>query len=289
MHFVDANNAEVKKKWDALVVSQQASIFSQSAYLDAVSNSWMILYDAHEKSGIACPYVVKAGIKILVTPFYFRYVEWIGEPVNHNKLVTTLLQMFPVCSLQLKESFGGEKKVYQVVEPNKLKLNNLAKRSLKKASAFEVTQELNIPQLFLLIERELFPKIEGIDSNTLPFLRQLIEKYSTSLLIQLNIYDGAQWCGGIWLFETEKVVYYIKGATTPEAKKNGGMYRLLMQGISLAHEKGKTFDFGGSNAPSVKRFNMNFGAEDQFYSELNWNKAPFWWNVLRKFKGLLRR
>lgn len=288
MHFIEANTLEIKAKWDSLVQSHAASIFTQSAYLDATSSSWMILYNQDESAGIACPYVIKAGIKVLVTPFYFRYVEWVGEPIDQQTLITSLKNKFPVCSLQIKGDFDTEKKYFQIVAPNQLQLNKLAKRTLKKAGKFEVNSELKIGELVALIEKELAPKIAGIDSKTLPTLRKLIERFQDSLLIQLNLYYDSQWCGGIWLFETEKTIYYMKGATTPEAKKDGGMYRLIFEGIELAHTKEKIFDFGGSNVSSVRKFNLNFAAQDEFYSNLDWNNAPFWWKGLRYLKGCFK-
>lgn len=288
MHFVEANTAEIKQKWDALVEKNQASVFSQSSYLDATAESWMILYNEMETAGIACPYTRKAGVLVLVTPFYFRYVEWIGEPIDQQLLIQTLKRQFAVCSLQIKGQFGSESKYYQVLEPKELMLNQQAKRSLKKAANMHVTSQLDVEPLFQLIQNELVPKVAGIDSKTVPLLRQLIHKYDQSI-VQLNLLDDSTWVGGIWLLETDSVMYYVKGTTTQQAKKSGGMYKLILSGIELAASKRKLFDFGGSNAPSVRQFNRNFGGEDVFYSEISWNQAPFWWNALRFFKNLLKR
>ena len=90
--------------------------------------------------------------------------------------------------------------------------------------------------------------------------------------------------GGVWTLETDSTVLYLKGTTTEEAKKSGGMYKLMLTAIEDAGSKGKVFDFGGSNVESVRRFNLNFGAEDVVYSQLSWNNAPFWWRIVKTIR-----
>ncbi|MNY52863.1 hypothetical protein D3C86_1885730 [compost metagenome] len=84
--------------------------------------------------------------------------------------------------------------------------------------------------------------------------------------------------------ETDSTVLYLKGTTTEEAKKSGGMYKLIFTAIEYAHAGQKTLDFGGSNVESVRRFNLNFGAEDVVYSQLSWNNAPLWWKLVKKIR-----
>lgn len=284
MHFVKADSKEIKEQWDQLVFQTNASVFSESKYLDATSENWAILYSSDLKSGMACPYVVKGGISVLVTPFFNRFMEWVGEPVPEEELVKALKSEFKVADLQVGKGFSGNQRIYQRLEPGMLKLNQQAKRSFNKAKEFSVKQEVLVPVMMHLLQTELANRIHGISAATLPILEKLVLGYEHSRLGQFNLYQENEWLGGIWILETDSTVLYLKGTTTEEAKKLGGMYKLMLTAIEYADSKGKTFDFGGSNVESVRRFNLNFGAEDVVYSQLSWNNAPFWWRTLKMIR-----
>lgn len=284
MHFVKADLTEIKEQWDQLVFQNNASVFSESKYLDATSENWMILYSDDQKSGMACPYVVKGGISVLVTPFFNRFMEWIGEPVPEEKLVKALKNEFKVADLQVGRGLSLNQRIYQRLEPGMLKLNQQAKRSFNKAKEFSVKQEIDIPVMMHLLQTELANRIHGISAATLPILEKLVLEYEHSRLGQFNLYRENEWLGGIWILETDSTVLYLKGTTVEEAKKLGGMYKLMLTAVEYADSKGKTFDFGGSNVESVRRFNLNFGAEDVVYSQLSWNNAPLWWRMLKMIR-----
>lgn len=284
MHFVTADSKEIKEQWDLLVLQNNASVFSESVYLDATSENWLILYADGEMSGMACPYVVKAGVMILVTPFFNRFMEWIGEPVPEADIIKTLKTRFQVADLQVGKGFKPGQRVYQRLNPGMLKLNQQAKRSVSKAKEFQVVQEITIPAMMNLLKTELADRIHGINAQTLGILEKLVKRYEDLRLEQFSLYHESTWLGGIWMLETDSTVLYLKGTTTEEAKKQGGMYKLMITAIDYAHANGKTFDFGGSNAESVRRFNLNFGAEDVVYSHLSWNHAPFWWRTLKMLR-----
>ncbi|WP_300665010.1 hypothetical protein [Fluviicola sp.] len=284
MHFVKADSKELKEQWDRLVFQNNASVFSESGYLDATSENWMILYSDDLKSGMACPYVVKGGVSVLVTPFFNRFMEWIGEPVPEEELVKVLKSEFKVADLQVGRGFSLNQRIYQRLEPGTLKLNQQAKRSFNKAKEFSVKQEVIIPVMMHLLQTELANRIHGISAVTLPILEKLVLRYEHSRLGQFNLYKENDWLGGIWILETDSTVLYLKGTTTEDAKKLGGMYKLMLTAIEYADSKGKVFDFGGSNVESVRRFNLNFGAQDVVYSQLSWNNAPFWWRTLKMIR-----
>jgi hypothetical protein len=284
MQFVKADSKTVKQHWDELVSLHNASVFSESSYLDATAEDWCILYTDDLKAGMACPFSIKAGVKVLVTPFFNRYMEWIGESVSENEIIQALKTEFPVANLQVGNGFGLNQQIYQKLEVGKLKLNQQAKRSLNKSKEFTIEQKVNIDPMIDLLNQELAHKIQGINPDTLSVLKKLVKSYEHSKLKQFNLWKNGEWLGGIWVLETDSTLLYLKGTTTEDAKKSGGMYLLIQSGIDYAHSNQKIFDFGGSNVASVRRFNLNFGAEDVVYSQLTWNNAPFWWKTIKMMR-----
>lgn len=290
MQFV-VPDEQAKKRWDALVRSANGTVFSTSDYLDATGFSWKLLMNESFTAGMVCPYVEKLGQSFLVTPFFVRYVEWIGAKEDEKLLLNTLKKEFSVADLQVRNSFlNAEKKHFQYLNPGDLQLGSQAKRSLKKATGFTLRWGLQVADLKQLIAAELSGKIAGIDGGTVQLLERIVEKLGTAIVCQVNCLDpDNQFCGALWLMEFGDRVIYLKGTTTPEAKKNGAMYRLMLEAIETTHAKGKIFDFGGSNVENVRRFNVNFGAKDENYFRLSWNHAPWWWNMLRNWKKAWRK
>lgn len=281
MQLIQANSDEVKKQWDKLVSLHGASVFSESIYLDATAENWAVLYTDDFKSGIACPFVVKGGVKILVTPFFNRYMEWVGDLIPEEEIMEALKKEFSVADLQVGIGFSLNQQMYQKLNPGKLKLNQQAKRSLNKSTEYTVTRAEDISSMMELVRNELSNRIHGINEQTLPILEDLVTRYRSRRMGQFNLHKENVWLGGLWILENDSTVLYLKGTTTEEAKKSGGMYKLMLAAIEYAHSKGKVFDFGGSNVESVRRFNLNFGAEDSVYSRLSWNNAPFWWKIVK--------
>lgn len=289
MMFVIPSIAE-QKVWDELVVRSAGSVFSESRYLNAVSPNWGILFNTDKTGGIACPFSVKAGIKVLHSPHFHRYSEWIGEGKLDDSIVDELKQIFPVCELHTKEVVQNSiQRIHQVIDAKSYKLNQLAKRSLKKTENYIISSINSNDQLIQLIERELIPRIDTMETNSLVGLKRLVENFEQNGLRSYNVTFEGRFVGGIWVLENQHTHLYLKGTCEADAKKNGAMFLLMNAAIQACLEQGKTFDFGGSNAENVKRFNYHFGAQDCVYSHLQWNTAPFWWNGLRRINKLWKR
>lgn len=274
-----------KTEWDKLVCQSGGTVFSLSTYLDATADNWAVLFNDDRSGGIVCPFAIKAGVKVLYAPFFHRYIEWIGEQQPANEVLVKELQLhFPVADVNARMSNGGTEKVHQELKQDQLKPNQQAKRMLKKAADFQVSEKWMPTELMRLLETELAPRIAGIDGHSLPKLQRLVTDFQDMGMIQINLWKENEWQGGLWLLVFEDRVLYLKGTVTAEAKNAGGMYRLMEYAIQKAISMDMLFDFGGSNAEGVRRFNLNWGATDTPYQHLQWNNAPLWWKTVKSLR-----
>jgi hypothetical protein len=275
-----------KEAWTNLVKKYNGNVFSYAAYLDATAENWAVLYNDNKTAGIACPFTIKAGQKVLYSPFFNRYVEWIGAEIDLNILLVELKKHFKVADFNFLQPVDGfELLQHHYLESNEIHLNSLAKRSLKKALVFTTDIQTNAPQLMPLIANELATRVKSLNAFTLPKLSNLVASFKDNGLLQIDLLEENSWCGGLWLIESNEKVLYLKGTVQQEAMKKGGMYRLIFDAINYAHSVGKSFDFGGSNVENVARFNANFGAKSIKYARITWNNAPFWWKILKKLNN----
>lgn len=239
---------------------------------------------------MVCPYAKKAGQLILVNPIYHQYSEWIGEGEIDSKIIEKLRSNFKIAELNVVGNIPNTvQRVHQVLSGNEFKMNELAKRSLKKSLIYKISLNDEISLIKKLISSELTGRVQGMTSGNLPNLEKIALAYKNDGLRSYCAYENDVLIGGIWVIENETEFMYLKGTATAEAKKNGAMYAVMKNAIDDCVALNKRFDFGGSNAPTVQRFNYNLGGKDETYSQLKWNNAPFWWNTLRKVKKIIKR
>lgn len=276
-----------KQVWDEFVLNAEGTVFALSAYLDATADQWAVLYNSDRSGGMVCPFAKKLGVRVLYAPFFYRYSEWIGENApSLEELENELKRHFPVADANLKWEIEltDQSKVHQELTQSDFKPNQQVKRMLKKAVNFSVETGFRKTELLDLLKQELSPRIAGIDDHSLHLLDQLVSRFDATFLVQLNLLEETEWKGALWLLKFNDRVLYLKGTVTADAKKNGGMYRLMEQAIHWTFEQECVFDFGGSNATGVRQFNTNWGGKDVPYLHLQWNNAPLWWKMLKSLR-----
>jgi hypothetical protein len=277
-------------KWNSLVErSPNAQLFDTSDYLDAVAENWCVLVDENYTKGIALPFSIRLGVKSIYTPIFLRSVSFLGGDISAEELKNLLKLHFPLGQLSL--SFESENKThfYQTIDfVQEIEQSNLGKRMLKRfeKNKFTIDFEANSKEVEKHIEIELPKKIDAINAKTLKSLNQLIKTFKAkNQLHVLTISKNNEVIGGLYLMESSKRLLYLKGAFTEDAKREGAMYGAMQKAIELAKAKELIFDFGGSRVIGVRRFNVNLGGKDCFYSTIEWNNAPFWFNWLKKIKN----
>lgn len=288
------NNVLDKKYWDKLVLQNKGLIFNYSWYLDALTENWGVLYfDSNQKKGIAIPYTQKIGQKIVVPPFFFRASSWIGNVTDNDKksVLNFIQEKFQGDSFVYEEQASSSSLFYQAIQANKnhqADYHKLAKRMLKKANENNITFGNHFDKSYFiqLVQQEIGKKVAMWNTNAVDGFSKLIDS-----LIQhkcfyfIEILHNNVGVGGLIIMQTEGVYTYLKGVCTPEAKKMGGMYGAMDKAINFAMQNNAKFDFGGSRVDGVANFNRKLGGIDQFYSQIEWNKHPIWFNTLKKFRN----
>lgn len=288
MRIIERESIDVNK-WNSLVNSSlDASCFSYSWYLDAVAENWAILINEDYTIGLALPYTKKLGIEILYTPPFVRYIEILGGSEVSSDMATIILNRFNNIDVKSKTQFlpfSEQDKVYQFIEPNReVVYRSQAKRMLKKAvkNKLEIQISTEYESVLRVVESQLSGKIEGINDASMSLLVKLfgnIKKQERLVSFLINK-------GGIVCVETENKLLYLKGTVSDEDKKLGGMYLALSDAINYAQNKGLKFDFGGSNAEGVKRFNNNLMGDDKAYFSNKKLNLPIWYTLAKKIRKI---
>lgn len=296
MKFIEREHIDIEK-WDALVRSTPgSSVFSLSVYLDNVAERWCIFVDDQYTRGIALPYVVRLGIKLCYTPTFVRYLEWFGLPMDDHRFMVEIKHHFPSGRLQTKHKIRTRKlkrRVYQHIDLGMLpESNNQTKRMLNKYERSEVklAWEDDIPAIMQYIRSELPLKVTSLDKRSIDRLEKLVNALKEQDLLKMIVAsDGEQKLGGLFVIPFNGTMLYLKGAVGRNSKEMGVMYGAMQLAIEKARQENFNFDFGGSNAEGVKRFNYNLGGEDQKYYVIDWDRTPRWFRVMMKIRNLWKR
>ena len=287
MTFLESREIDTDK-WDALVDrTEGASVFSYSWYLDAVAENWAVLVNDDYSSGVALPYSIRLGHKILYTPIFCSYLECLGE-MNVELLSEQIHTLFKTGDINFLQKVLGEPNeifVCQNVGNEQFRLGSQAKRAMKKADKadFKISQVHDNKDIVEIIEKELVDKVHAIDKQTFPRLSKAIRNgQNRGKLINFELKEGeSKLLGGLVCIQKPGILLYLKGAAVESGKNEGGMFLLMNTAINYAFEQGLLFDFGGSRVPGVRKFNQHFGGQDFEFYNYTFNKGPWWFKILR--------
>jgi hypothetical protein len=267
-----------------------------SFYLDAVAENWCILVNEDYTRGMAIPYVVRLKMRCCYTPIFVRYLEWFGPSVDDHRFMAMLKAQFLQGQLNTKQKVRAKKlkrKVFQVIPPiSESDANSQTKRMLNKfgKSSLELTWGDDLSMIMHHIRRELPQKVHSLNKASLDRLGVLVSVLQEKKMLQmLTVREKGRGVGGIFVVEFNGSLLYLKGAMNKDTKDMGGMYAAMQEAIDLSQSKQLLFDFGGSNAEGVKRFNTNLGGQDSKYYAISWDNLPTWFQIVMKIRGLWKK
>jgi hypothetical protein len=296
LNFIEREHIDIEK-WDRLVsTTKGSSVFSMSFYLDAVAENWCILVNEDYTRGMAIPYVVRLKMRCCYTPIFVRYLEWCGPSMDDHRFMVMLKAQFRQGQLNTKQKVRAKKlkrKVFQVIPPiSESDANSQTKRMLNKfgKSSLELTWGDDLSMIMHHIRRELPQKVHSLNKASLDRLGVLVSVLQEKKMLQmLTVREKGRGVGGIFVVEFNGSLLYLKGAMNKDTKDMGGMYAAMQEAIDLSQIKQLLFDFGGSNAEGVKRFNTNLGGQDSKYYAISWDNLPTWFQIVMKIRGLWKK
>ena len=140
------------------------------------------------------------------------------------------------------------------------------------------------------INAELKNKIAGINQRSIQRLDVLASQLKGKGLLEvITVHSGSECVGGIFILHKKGRSLYLKGTFTAHAKNEGAMYAAMNYAISETIAREHVFDFGGSNAEGVRRFNHNLGGSDEYYTKLTWDRLPKWYTIIQRITKWIRK
>src|SRR5690554_6002010 len=280
-----------RQQWDELVhQTPDASIYSLSFYLDAVSIDWEAYIAEDFSFAIPIGVVKKGGVSRIYPPLFQRYIEPLGDvsKIDWNNFEKSLLKRYSKGNLHSKKAILSDVNftthVHQVVNKKQFKLKTQAKRMIKRfeQTDYEIREKnIDTQELAQLITQELAKKLPLYASKDVFFLHQLIQAAEKKgYLYKVGVFSENVLKGGLIGLKFNSRMLYLKGTALAELQQEGAMYALMNHFINHGLEQGYTIDFGGSKVKGIQFFNQRFNGKDIEYYSYNWDRSPFWFKFI---------
>jgi hypothetical protein len=269
-------NAEIdKQKWDSCIDDCGFGlIYASSFYLDIMSPDWqaLILNDYQFVMPLTCH--KKFGISYLYQPAFTQQLGIFGE-INLNyenniddfsKRRTNLILPLGIPFDEIKSKFRRDF------------VKNICKNQLSYSADEDFATAIG---LFKKVNSD---KIRLSNNNYNKFSRLCyeIKKRGGLLVRKVHSPEGKLLSSAI-LFKDHRRIYYILAATNVEGREKEANYFLLYHLIKEFAGHDLIFDFEGSDIQTIQFFFKKFGAIEQPYFFVKWNRLPFIQKKIKEF------
>ncbi len=279
-----------KARWDECVSgSLNTHLYGMSWYLDACSPGWWGLVAEDYKAVMAVPVKYKAGV--LSYAYQPLFVQQAGifstEPINSETVTAFLnvlrsrlgkikLYLTPECT-GFVSGFETERRLSQYLDLRGKKLEDIrtgysenARRNIKRAekNGLSLQFSLDFEAVIRGFRNQAGEHVKEIGDAGFRLLQELLynlQRHTDSHVAQVFTREGELVYSAFFAGFGGRALY-VKGAGTHLAKHAGAGHFLMDRMIRKFHGDGySVFDFGGSNAENVRKFNLQFGSAEFEY------------------------
>ncbi len=291
-----SSNKINREKWDKCVESSlNPFIYATSIYLDKMADNWDGIVGNNYEIVMPIPWRRKFGIKYCYSVPFIQQLGVFGKVLKQqdiNDCLNLLIQSFKYGTYtfhsinHIKDSDAQNNYVLSLASnyntiasfySNKLKANlrKSAKYLLLYSNAtmneaiksFYETNAHKLPK-YLLRDYYNFSKLCKLKDEENNLVIRKITSDNKVLAINLFLKDKFR-------------IYNLMSCVLPEGRKISAGHLLLDSFIKEFSQTGMLLDFEGSNVPGVAHFYKNFGAINQPYPKIHFNRLPYF---LRLFK-----
>ncbi len=299
IRLVTREELDVEKYNACIQASIQSSVFGFSWYLDVVADNWSVFVLNDYEAVMPVPWRKKFFIKYVYHPFWVIQLGLFSkEAEDENEFLIELFSEFKYVNLRMNSknlfsmfhAFQKQKQLQFIrLQSNYESLttvyNRNRKRELKKANKLDLTEKWNDnpKKLIDLFKENVGKRVRKLKDEDYLRLYKLmnvcLEKKKGELL---TIYDKENKLisGAFFLKDTNKVTELVCSSNFKN-RDNGGNTFMNDRAIFKYERNFDVFNFGGSSMKNIAKYYQSFGAENEHYIELHYNKLPW---LMRLFK-----
>lgn len=285
-----------KNKWDECLCNSAAPvIYASTVYLDSMADNWDGIIAGNYEYIMPVPWRKKFGIKYSYAVPFIQQLGVFGKKL-HSKTINSFIKILFENFRYGDYAFNNLNVVNSAKSSNNYTLSlasrysatgffysDKLKADLLKASkqglAYSVATAAEAIDLFCELYSDRIGNISHKEYNNFYRLCVLKEKEG-DLIVRKVCYNGQTMA--INLLMKDKIrLYNLISCTTPDGRMKHAGHFLYDNLIREFSQTGLILDFEGSDIPGIAHFYKSFGAINQPYSKIHFNRLPY---ILQLFK-----
>lgn len=292
-------------KWDECIQqSTNGVIYATSIYLDHMCTNWSALVLNDYEAVFPLPWRKKWTISYIYQPFLVAQLGAFGRNISlplFNDFLSAIPRVFRLIDIPLNQQnvFPGSilplylrtNYVLPLDQPYDdlcVRYRDNIKRNIKRAKQVGCFTKKGIPsEDVLALAKEQHSKDEdGLER----FARLYAQFRETNTAITYGIYSNQQQllASAVFLFY-KKRAYYILVGNHPNGRTLGASHLLIDSFIRDHAGSDLLLDFEGSDYKNLAFFYSSFGAVEEKYAALRYNRLPWFARWLKSKAPHLRR
>ena len=297
--FIERASLDIQK-WDRCIeTSPNGRLYAASFYLDYMALHWDALVLGDYEAVMPLTWNKKYGIRYLFQPFLTAQLGVFGKSLDSNvvaSFITAIPREFRYADISLNagnlfESMPGVTTRNNYVLPLDKPHTELfqsyketTQRNIKKAaqSGCEVMRDIDVEQVIRLALHQMRAHGGESKDNTNRFRRLYQYLYERKMAIAYGVSFQEQIVASCVFFLFQQRAYYILVGNHPNGKTIGASHTLIDAFIKDHAGSGMVLDFEGSDIRNLAFFYSSFGAVNEPYPALKWNRLPFFLRWLKQ-------
>jgi hypothetical protein len=280
-------------KWDECIDSAgNGLIYGYSFYLDAMTTHWDALVLNDYEALMPLPWRRKWGVSYLYQPFLTAQLGVFGKNISPDLLTAFLgtipkkfrywdfplnyQNLFPLAGFPLYERMNYVLPLEKQHEELWKGYRENIRRNIKNCRDNECTVQKDTAIDAVIALAELQTEISSrkdLDAFKTLFLQ--LQKQGMARTYGILSKTGDLLASAAFLFSHNRAFYILVG-NHPASRKLGASHALIDAFIRDHAGKNLLLDFEGSDIQSLAFFYSSFGAREEKYAAVKWNRLPRW-------------
>jgi hypothetical protein len=290
------NRKEVEDhRWNSCVEKSAGGlIYAGTDYLDHLSGQWGALVAGDYECIMPLTHKKKYGVSYLSQPPFCQQLGIIGQcsPQIQLAFLDKAKQLYPFAEISLNfENTDGQGTScnnfilhllpsYDVISSG---YSNDLKKNLQRCRQFSLqyVKGGKVEECISLYKKTYGERFPQVREEHYRGLLEFCKKHSDNYTIR-EVRSGEKLLSAALCLTDARRIYFLMSTTLPEGRNQEANHFLVDNIIREFSGRAITLDFEGSDIPGIAAFYKNFGAVNQPYPKVSWNRLRWPWSMFKK-------
>lgn len=285
----------IKQRWDDCInKASNGLIYAHSFYLDAMADHWDAILLNDYEAVMPLPWRKKYGICYLYQPAFVAQLGLFGNNLTANLLQDFLKaipsqfrywdlslnhnNVFPLTDFSLLQRSNFVLPLQPPYEQVQHRYRENIKRNIKKARNYGCSVKTDIPiESIVELARQQVQQDQTAEKDFQKFTFLYYSLQQQSKAISYGVFSQQeQLLASCVFFFSHKRAYYILVGNHPNGRTLGASHLLIDAFIQDHAGQDLLLDFEGSDLRNLAFFYSSFGAVEEKYAAIQFNRLPWY-------------